>query len=59
MAATPSTKTKLHIDTLSNLIEALNNVSDFTLASPLNDNKNFPNLTPIFLIYLVIINVYL
>ena len=35
--------TKLHIDTLSNLIEALNNVSDFTLASPLNDNKNFPN----------------
>ena len=35
--------TKLHKDTLSNLIEALNNVSDFTLASPLNDNKNFPN----------------
>ena len=24
-------------------IEGLNNVSEFTLASPLNDNKNFPN----------------
>ena len=35
--------TKLHINTLSKLIEALNNVSEFTLASPLNDNKNFPN----------------
>ena len=35
--------TKLHHDTLGNLIEALTNVSDFTLASPLNDNKNFPN----------------
>ena len=30
-------------DTLNKLIETLNNVSDFTLASPLNDNKNFPN----------------
>ena len=35
--------TKLHVNTLSKLIEALNHVSEFTLASPLNDNKNFPN----------------
>ena len=36
--------TKLHIDTLSKLIEALNNISDFTLASPLNDNKKFQTI---------------
>ena len=35
--------TKLHSNTLNKLIEALNNVSEFTLASPLNDNQNFPN----------------
>ena len=35
--------TKLHVNTLIKLIEALNHVSEFTLASPLNDNKNFPN----------------
>ncbi len=35
--------TKLHNDTLNKLIETLSNVSDFTLASPLNDNVNFPN----------------
>ena len=35
--------TKFHDDTLKNLIETLNNINDFTLVSPLNDNKNFPN----------------
>ncbi len=35
--------TKLHANTLSKFIEALDKVSEFTLASPLNDNKNFPN----------------
>tara|TARA_Y100001970_G_C14120743_1_gene796132 strand:- start:31 stop:582 length:552 start_codon:yes stop_codon:yes gene_type:complete len=35
--------TKLYNDTLTKLLDALNNVSDFTLASPLNDNENFPN----------------
>ena len=30
-------------DTFSNFIEALNNIPDFTLATPLNDDKNFPN----------------
>ena len=35
--------TKLYNKTLSNFIRALDNVSEFTLASPLNDNKDFPN----------------
>ena len=35
--------TKLNKDTIPNLLETLNGISDFTLASPLNDNKNFPN----------------
>ena len=35
--------TKLNKDTMKNLIDALNQVSDFTLASPLNDNQNIPN----------------
>ncbi len=35
--------TKLHDNTLSKLKEALDKVSEFSLASPLNDNKNFPN----------------
>ena len=35
--------TKLNKDTLKNLIDTLNQVSDFTLASPLNDNQNIPN----------------
>ena len=30
--------TKLYSDTISKFIEGLNNVSEFTLASPLNDN---------------------
>ncbi len=35
--------TKLNKDTMKNLIDTLNQVSDFTLASPLNDNLNIPN----------------
>ena len=35
--------TKLNKDTMKNLIDTLNQVSDFTLASPLNDNPNIPN----------------
>ena len=35
--------TKFHNDTLKNLIETLNHVNDFTLVSPINDNKNYPN----------------
>ena len=35
--------TKFNKDTIINLLETLNGISDFTLASPLNDNKNFPN----------------
>ena len=35
--------TKLYSETLSSFIRALDSVSEFTLASPLNDNKNFPN----------------
>jgi len=35
--------TKLNKDTMKNLIDSLNQVSDFTLASPLNDNQNIPN----------------
>ena len=35
--------TKFNKDTIPNLLETLNGISDFTLASPLNDNKNFPN----------------
>ena len=35
--------TKLYSETLNSFIRALDNVSEFTLASPLNDNKDFPN----------------
>ena len=35
--------TKLNKDTMKNLIDTLNQVSDFTLASPLNDNKTIRN----------------
>ena len=35
--------TKFNKDTITNLLETLNGISDFTLASPLNDDKNFPN----------------
>ena len=35
--------TKLNEDTMDKLIETLNDVSDFTLASPINDNENIPN----------------
>ena len=35
--------TKFHNDTLKNLIETLNHVNDFTLASPINDDENYPN----------------
>ena len=35
--------TRFNKDTIPNLLETLNGISDFTLASPLNDNKNFPN----------------
>ncbi len=35
--------TKLNKYTIPNLLETLNKISDFTLASPLNDNKNYPN----------------
>jgi len=35
--------TKLNKETMINLINTLNQVSDFTLASPLNDNQKIPN----------------
>ena len=35
--------TKLHENTMFNLLETLNEVSDFTLASPINDDQNIPN----------------
>jgi len=35
--------TKFYDNTLKNLIETLNEIDDFTLASPLNDNQSFPN----------------
>ena len=35
--------TKFHNATLKNLIETLNYVNDFTLASPINDDENYPN----------------
>ena len=35
--------TKLRKNTLKNLVNELSNISDFTLASPLNDNMNIPN----------------
>ena len=35
--------TKFNNGTEKKLLEALNQVSDFTLASPLNDNLKFPN----------------
>ncbi len=35
--------TRLHKDTINNIIDTLKTISDFTLASPLNDNKNIPN----------------
>ena len=35
--------TKLRKNTLKNLVNELSNISDFTLASPLNDNINIPN----------------
>ena len=34
---------KLNLDTMSNLIEGISNLPDFTLASPLNDNLSVPN----------------
>ncbi len=40
---------KFYKDTMSNLIEGLNNLTDFTLASPLNDNPNIPNYKKIIL----------
>ena len=35
--------TKFHKDTFDNLVKEVNEISDFTLLSPLNDNPNFPN----------------
>ena len=35
--------TILHQSTLKNLINELNVISDFSIASPLNDDPNFPN----------------
>ena len=35
--------TRLNQNTIKNLINGLNEISDFTIASPLNDNPNFPN----------------
>ena len=35
--------TKLNQDTIKNLIKDLNQISDFTIASPLNDDPNYPN----------------
>ena len=34
---------KLNQNTIKNLINGLNEISDFTIASPLNDDPNFPN----------------
>ena len=35
--------TQLNKDTINNLTETLNQISEFTLASPLNDDRNIPN----------------
>ncbi len=35
--------TKLNQNTIKNLINGLNQVSDFSIASPLNDDPNYPN----------------
>ena len=35
--------TKFNKDTMKNLIDTLNQVTDFTLSSPVNDNPNIPN----------------
>ena len=35
--------TKFHKDTFDNLVKEVNEISDFTLLSPLNDDPNFPN----------------
>ncbi len=35
--------TKLNQDTIKNLINSLNQISDFSIASPLNDDPNYPN----------------
>jgi len=35
--------TKFHNDTFKNLIETLKHINDFTLASPINDDENYPN----------------
>ena len=35
--------TQLNIDTINNLTKTLNQISEFTLASPLNDDQNIPN----------------
>ena len=35
--------TKLNQNTIKNLINGLNQISDFSIASPLNDDPNFPN----------------
>ena len=35
--------TKLNQDTIKNLIKGLNQISDFSIASPLNDDPNYPN----------------
>ena len=35
--------TKLNQNTIKNLIDSLNQISDFSIASPLNDNPNYPN----------------
>ena len=35
--------TKLNQDTIKNLINGLNQISDFSIASPLNDDPNYPN----------------
>tara|TARA_B100000902_G_scaffold381273_1_gene417569 strand:+ start:809 stop:1660 length:852 start_codon:yes stop_codon:yes gene_type:complete len=34
---------KFYKDTMTNLSESLNNINDFTLVTPLNDNLNLPN----------------
>jgi len=38
--------TKLNKDTLSKLFEELDKITDFTLASPINDNPKIPNFKP-------------
>ena len=35
--------TKLNQNTIKNLLNGLNQISDFTIASPLNDDPNYPN----------------